>query len=63
MQDAGSLHCAPHDETVRRFGRNDDFWVLAREKQATTNATAEADPYGMTKRKATTTTTIAAARA
>ncbi len=22
----GFLHCATHDETVRCFGRNDDFW-------------------------------------
>jgi hypothetical protein len=22
------LHCAPHDETVRRFGRNDDSFDL-----------------------------------
>ena len=27
------LHCAPHDETVRRSGRNDDSWVLVRENR------------------------------
>jgi hypothetical protein len=42
---------------VRRFGRNDDFWVGDGEEQATTNATAKADPYGMTTRKANATTT------
>jgi hypothetical protein len=23
----GSLHCAVHDKTVNRFGRDDGFWV------------------------------------
>jgi hypothetical protein len=54
---SGFLHCAPHDVTVRRFGRNDDSWVLVREKQTTTDAKAKADPYGMTTRKANATTT------
>jgi hypothetical protein len=38
------LHCAPHDETVRRFGRNDDFGVCAREEQTTANAETTAGP-------------------
>jgi hypothetical protein len=28
----GSLHCAAHDETVSRFGRNDGFWFGGKEK-------------------------------
>jgi len=29
---SGFLHCAPHDETVRRFGRNDIFRGFGRRK-------------------------------
>jgi len=43
---SGFLRCAPDDEAVRCFGRNDKFVVLVREKQATTEAKQKQIPAG-----------------
>ena len=31
---SGFLHCAAHDKTVIRFGRNDDEWVVTKKANA-----------------------------
>jgi hypothetical protein len=41
---SGFLHCAAHDETVNRFGRNDDFTIRKNEGNNNIRAQEEQRP-------------------
>jgi hypothetical protein len=48
----GSLHCAVHDETVNRFGRDDDSFLGGGREQATAKAETTAKRCGFFSRDA-----------